>query len=116
MADILWQIWYGRYITADILWQIYYGNGITTNILRQIYYIRYVTADTLRQIHYGRYIAHHKNNHIFTNVHRQKLSTAASESTFVTYHPSEPRDLPHGPESTPEVCLGNPPAHFVMYT
>ena len=94
-AEILRQIYYGRYImayiyrdiTADILWQIYYGNYITAGILQQVYYGRYITADILRQIHYGRYIAYHKNGHISTNVQRQKLSIAASESACCNASP-----------------------------
>ena len=50
------------------------------DIIRQIYYGRYITADIFRRIHYGRYIAYNKNGHISTNVQRQKLSIAASES------------------------------------
>jgi hypothetical protein len=95
-AEILGQIYYGRYImayiyrdiTADILWQIYYGNYITAGILQQVYYGRYITADILRQIHYGRYVAyHHKDGHISTNFQRQKLSIAASESACCNASP-----------------------------
>ena len=64
---------------------------ITAYILRQIYYGRYITATILRQIRYGRYIAYHKNGHISTNVRRQKLSIAASESACCN---ASPQGLP----------------------
>ena len=54
--DILQPIYYRIYITADILRQMYYGRydgrHITAYILRQIYYSRYTTADILGQIYY----------------------------------------------------------------
>ena len=102
-ANILQQIYWGRYVTAyvyktaDILWQIYYCKLITADISQQIYCGICITANTLwqtaivlRQIYYGLnitahiyiyiYIAYDKNGHISTNVQRQKLSIAASES------------------------------------
>ena len=55
-ADILWQIYYGRYMKAYmyILRQIYSSRHITTDILRQMY----INADILRNIciYYGIYI------------------------------------------------------------
>ena len=46
MADILQQIYYGRYIMEDILRQI---NSMAC-ISRQTYYGRYTAADILQQI------------------------------------------------------------------
>ena len=62
MADILWQIYYGRCGAADISRQIHYGRHIKANMLRHInrlwhiYIDAYLTAIILRQIFYGSYI------------------------------------------------------------
>ena len=49
-------------------------------MLWQIYYGRYMTADILRQIRYGRYIVYDKNCHNLKKLQRLRLSIAASES------------------------------------
>ena len=73
-------------------------------------------ADILRQVHDGRYIASNKNGHISTNVQRQKLSDAASESVCCNASPQQAQQPPRQPWDAHGVRPGNPPGHGVMVT
>ena len=86
-ADILQQIYYGRYSTADILQQIYYCRYSTADVLRQIYYSRYIIADILRQIYYGRYITEDvlRHTHICIYYRRYIMADILRQIYYGTY-------------------------------
>ena len=85
-----------RRYTADILRQIYHGRYITADILRQINSDRYIEADIFRQLYYGRCTLSSSSGFVLTCWSRTRLLTdITAQYTHLSLHSRKILPLQH---------------------